>query len=89
MRTDKRCKCSMAISFLGEGCRYCQPQEYITKLEQCLDEERVESANDITALRKALLSAQGRLNSPLRMVKCKGFRELMLKIDETLKETEV
>ena len=45
--------------------------------------------DDITALRKVLLSAQVRLNSPLNMVKCKGFRELMLKINETLKETEV
>ncbi len=46
-------------------------------------------SNDITALRKALLSAKVRLNSPLRMVKCKGFGELMRKIGETLKETEV
>ena len=42
-----------------------------------------------TALRKVLLSAQVRLNSPLAMVKCKGFGELMRKINETLKETEV
>ncbi len=44
---------------------------------------------DNTALRKALLSAQARLNSPLNLVKCKGFGELMRKINETLKETEV
>ncbi len=41
------------------------------------------------ALRKALLTAQCRLRFPLNLVRCKGFRELMLKIDETLKETEV
>ena len=131
MSADKRCTCSMAISFLGEGCRYCQPQEHITNLEQWLDAERSElerftkegednhdraeeiidareieirrlqmeqqelwSANLRLAkhnntLRKVLLSAQGRLNSPLNMVKCKGFGELMRKINETLKETEV
>lgn len=26
------CKCSMATSALGDGCRYCQPQEYIDRL---------------------------------------------------------
>jgi archaellum component FlaC len=24
-----RCKCSMSISMVGDGCRYCQPQEHI------------------------------------------------------------
>lgn len=26
------CKCSFAIKMLGDGCRYCQPQEYIDRL---------------------------------------------------------
>ena len=34
------CKCSMSISMLGDGCRYCQPQEYIDRLSEMLDEER-------------------------------------------------
>lgn len=38
--SDKRCKCTMAISMTGDGCRYCQPQEYIDRLEEWLDEER-------------------------------------------------
>jgi len=32
----------MSISVLGDGCRYCQPQEYIDRLEECFDEERQE-----------------------------------------------
>ena len=27
-----KCKCSLAISLNGDGCRYCQPQEYIDRL---------------------------------------------------------
>lgn len=34
------CRCSMSISMLGDGCRYCQPQEYIDRLSEMLDEER-------------------------------------------------
>lgn len=26
------CKCTFAIKILGDGCRYCQPQEYIDRL---------------------------------------------------------
>ncbi len=40
-------------------------------------------------LREMLEAAQRRLRAPVNLIKCKGFRELMLKIDETLKETEV
>lgn len=41
---DPRCKCTMAISLTGDGCRYCQPQEYIDRLEEWLEEE--ERKND-------------------------------------------
>lgn len=27
------CKCTFAIKMLGDGCRYCQPQEYIDRME--------------------------------------------------------
>lgn len=33
------CKCSMAISVLGDGCRYCQPQDQIDRLADALVEE--------------------------------------------------
>ena len=39
-----KCECSMAIAVLGDGCRYCQPQEYIDRLGEWLDEERARVA---------------------------------------------
>lgn len=38
------CKCSLSISLVGDRCRYCQPQEYIDRLEECLNEECAEIA---------------------------------------------
>lgn len=35
-----KCKCTMSQSVVGDGCRYCQPQEHIDRLEEWLDEER-------------------------------------------------
>jgi hypothetical protein len=35
-----KCDCSWSISVLGDGCRYCQPQEYIDRLHGTLDDER-------------------------------------------------
>ena len=37
-----KCKCTMAISVNGDGCRYCQPQTYIDHLIETLDEDRAE-----------------------------------------------
>jgi tellurite resistance protein len=34
-----QCKCSMSISALGDGCRYCQPQEFIDRLAAIYDLE--------------------------------------------------
>lgn len=37
----KKCTCTMAKSLTGDGCRYCQPQEYIDRLiEQSIDDQR-------------------------------------------------
>lgn len=48
------CKCSMSISMLGDGCRHCQPQEYIDRLGEMLDEERSE-LSDAQAIIDGLL----------------------------------
>jgi hypothetical protein len=42
---DKRCKCSMSISLVGDGCRYCQPQEHIDTLSYIIEglEEETEA----------------------------------------------
>lgn len=39
-----KCNCSMSIRLLGDGCRHCQPQEYIDRLGEWLEDERVERA---------------------------------------------
>ena len=41
--SDPRCKCSLSISVNGDGCRYCQPQEYIDRMGEWLDEARKEA----------------------------------------------
>ena len=45
-----KCKCSLAISVCGEGCRYCQPQEHIDRM--IADFKEIDSEND--KLRDAL-----------------------------------
>ena len=37
--SEEKCKCTMSISMLGDGCRYCQPQEYIERLHDALKYE--------------------------------------------------
>ena len=40
-----KCECTLAISLCGDGCRYCQPQEYIDRLhEQC---EEIDKENEV------------------------------------------
>jgi len=36
--TNPKCKCTMSISVLGDGCRYCQPQECIDRMIADSDE---------------------------------------------------
>ena len=38
VETNGKCTCTMAISMLGEGCRYCQPQPYIDTLHDMIDD---------------------------------------------------
>lgn len=32
-----KCKCSLRIKLVGDGCRYCNPQEYIDHLHDALN----------------------------------------------------
>jgi len=34
---EQKCKCDFRIRMLGDGCRYCQPQEYIDRLHDTMD----------------------------------------------------
>lgn len=47
------CKCTMSVRALGDGCRYCQPQGYIDRLHDWIDEARAE-AEQADELAKAL-----------------------------------
>lgn len=51
------CKCSMRIQVLGDGCRYCQPQTYIDKLSEIIDDERSEHEEHLAATVKESLTA--------------------------------
>jgi hypothetical protein len=35
-----KCKCDLRTKLVGDGCRYCNPQEYIDKLIESIDEQR-------------------------------------------------
>ena len=48
------CKCSMSISVLGDGCRYCQPQTYIDKLSEIIEDERSEHESELAELQVLL-----------------------------------
>lgn len=58
------CKCTMSVRVLGDGCRYCQPQGYIDRLHDWIDEARAEAeqaevlAKRLDALRVAVEIAQ-------------------------------
>lgn len=59
--TDK-CKCTMAQSLTGDGCRCCQPQEYIENLQTWLEEERAENEKlqaQVAMLRKYIAWVNG------------------------------
>lgn len=43
------CQCSMAISMLGDGCRYCQPQTYIEHLLETLEDARAVPVSEAKA----------------------------------------
>lgn len=38
----EKCQCGFAKSIVGDGCRYCQPQTYIDKIHDQIEEERKE-----------------------------------------------
>lgn len=43
--SSEKCKCPLAIRLTGEGCRYCQPQNYIEHLVDQYDD----TANELDA----------------------------------------
>lgn len=47
------CKCNFAIKILGDGCRYCQPQEYIDRLIFNFESEIEELIDELARCRDA------------------------------------
>lgn len=64
-----KCQCSMAIRMTGDGCRYCQPQEYIDRMSEWLQESREEAAS-LEAERDQLKAENERLGDVLRSIAC-------------------
>jgi hypothetical protein len=48
-----KCQCDLRTKLVGDGCRYCNAQEYIDKLIEALEEQRTwlgltdEEANEL------------------------------------------
>ena len=36
---SNKCQCTLAKSLTGDGCRFCQPQEYIDRLHEQIKEQ--------------------------------------------------
>lgn len=53
-----KCDCTISHRVNGDGCRYCQPQEYIERLSDWINEAREE----ITALAKERKDLEHRLS---------------------------
>jgi hypothetical protein len=60
---SSKCQCTVAIRVLGEGCRYCQPQDYIDRLHAQIEEDRAMVVPDGWNLTR---------NSGAIILKCEG-----------------
>ena len=57
-----KCKCTLAIRMLGEGCRYCQPQECINLMYRVMTENEAEHEAALVQLKNVqYLLRQGRV----------------------------
>lgn len=64
-----KCQCSFSIRILGDGCRYCQPQEYIDRLHDSMEDmvhlEEIDEEDALSLYRTWLLTT----NDPLLLVR--------------------
>jgi len=64
-----KCQCSFSIRILGDGCRYCQPQEYIDRLHDTMEDmvhlEEIDSSEALSIYQSWMLTS----NDPLLLVK--------------------
>lgn len=81
--SDNRCMCTMAQYLTGDGCRYCQPQEYIDKLHDQIEEDEV-AVNHHAELVEALREAE----QALRWYRPEDQVAYARRIDELLSKLE-
>lgn len=53
---EGKCNCGLAKSLTGDGCRYCQPQEYIDRLHEMIEEDDELKLQAIIAKKEEKLS---------------------------------
>lgn len=46
-----KCQCDFRIRMLGDGCRYCQPQEYIDRLIDSYESQVEDLVNELAKCR--------------------------------------
>jgi hypothetical protein len=76
---EHKCQCSFSIRMTGDGCRYCQPQEYIDRLHDSMEDmihfEQISEEGAISLYRSWLLMG----NDPVVLVR---------RIEQFIKEGE-
>jgi hypothetical protein len=64
-----KCQCSFSIRMLGDGCRYCQPQEYIDRLHESMEDmvhiEEIDKDEALSIYQSWMLTS----NDPLLLIK--------------------
>jgi hypothetical protein len=60
MKRKAKCQCTLSQAMVGDGCRFCQPQEHIDRLEEwvkdnAVQEEYIEKLEDEIAALKAYI----------------------------------
>ena len=44
--SENKCKCDLRTKLVGDGCRYCNPQDYIDHLHDAMAEREWQSLTD-------------------------------------------
>lgn len=76
------CKCSLSIRVVGDGCRYCQPQNYIDTLSDIIDDEREANASleeRITEL-ETKIDPVNRCAADIHLIEGLGYCSVTLKM---------